>query len=227
MLTLAEGENDIISLLAVVVLVIVGSLIQRVQKKAQQKKADAEYQHRLSQRQAAEQAAGSSRQSATPATSVQRPQEAAPASPLQVDRRLVEHYQRTMGILPQQAMPQPPPIPFRPSTKLGVSSRRVMMEEEEESVRVEQELQIQRRRMEEQDRRRQQRMRTLAPAEADTAAIETRILHVQPAARATPGATELAAAGAFRIDDPRKAMIYYEIFSLPKALREHLGLWDY
>jgi hypothetical protein len=72
---------------------------------------------------------------------------------------------------------------------------------------------------------REQRMATAAPSEADTAAIDARISHFQ---RMEVQAEQVARV---QVDlaDPRRlreAIIYHEILSPPKALREGPEMWD-
>jgi hypothetical protein len=108
------------------------------------------------------------------------------------------------------AMPPPPPRQGHPAVRVG------------------EELARQAQRMEAQQEQRDHRMATSAPAEADSAAIAAKLMHVRP--KSADGVAA-AVGGAVVVDlrspqAARMAIVYHEIFSPPKALREGGEMWD-
>ena len=92
---------------------------------------------------------------------------------------------------------------------------------------VTEEVRRQQDRLEQDQVQRDQRLTTAQPAEADTAGIEARLLHIRPSAqvaRTTAVAELLASLRA--PGELRKAILHYEVFSPPKALRPGPELWD-
>ena len=91
--------------------------------------------------------------------------------------------------------------------------------------------QRQSRRIERESRRRSHRLEAREPPEADSTAIESELVSVhseivltEPAKR--PDSRLLAELELRSRDDLRRAILYYEIFSTPKALREGPEMWD-
>jgi len=130
---------------------------------------------------------------------------------------------------PRASAPPPPPrvvLPARVTRRLP--ARRSPPAPEPAAVRVEEGLARQRRRMDQTEQLRQQRMATAAPAEADTTAIESRLIHIARAAshvedgRAAPSVVVNLRAPA----DARLAVVYHEILSPPKALRRDRETWE-
>jgi len=115
---------------------------------------------------------------------------------------------------PQAARPAPP------------SARRAQQRQQPRARTVEEEIGRLREHLRKLERLRADRMEVETPLEADTAAIEARLLRIHPAI-ITPSASgrglgvdlsDLAAA--------RSAIVYHEIFSPPKALREGPETWE-
>ncbi|MCJ7543316.1 MAG: hypothetical protein MUP47_01920 [Phycisphaerae bacterium] len=135
---------------------------------------------------------------------------------------------------PPQAPPAPPPRatgPMRvPGVRRLVGRRRavpVPPEVEPASWDVAEEVRRQQERLARGQAERDQRLTALPPSEADTAAIEARLLHVRAAAE--PGQVALAASlvGSLKTpDDLRRAILHYEIFAPPKALRPGPEPWE-
>ncbi len=115
----------------------------------------------------------------------------------------------------QRAQPtQPPPVRQQESA--------------EKTVRVAQEMQLRQQRQAQLEAERSQRMATRQSPEADTQAIEARLVSVPGGARpmeteqiGKPGIPELTTRSA-----AQQAMILHEIFSPPKALRQGDEMWD-
>ena len=102
---------------------------------------------------------------------------------------------------------------------------------EEQEVRVGEELRREQQRREREELERQQRMSEYRPPESDEQAIAGRIVHVRPATAALAGAGEEHGQAEFQVNlaDPaaaRTAIIFSEILSRPKALRQGDELWD-
>ena len=94
---------------------------------------------------------------------------------------------------------------------------------------VEDEVLQQRRRLAKVQAERKRRLAARKPPEADTAAIESRLVHVAPgvaaAAETLPTGTGMRETLA-SADRARTAMIFHEIFSSPKALRRGPEMWE-
>ena len=74
---------------------------------------------------------------------------------------------------------------------------------------------------------RDQRLATAAPAEADSAAIAARLVHVRPAAGPAAAATAQGLLADLKVSDGlRRAILHYEIFAPPKALRPGPEPWE-
>jgi hypothetical protein len=82
-------------------------------------------------------------------------------------------------------------------------------------------------RLQQADAERVQRMATAAPAEADTAAIEARLVTIRPAAGPLAAAEVRALLADLKTPDAlRRAILHYEVFAPPKALRPGPEMWD-
>jgi len=147
--------------------------------------------------------------------------------------------------LPHQgaAPPQPPGAPAqagRPAPRRPVPARRVPPPARAEPIRlepvelepaarsVEDELVLQRRRLEQQQRLREARMKARTPPEADTAAIEHRLVHLRGRGAVTG---EGHAAPTIEVDladrdRARAAIVLQEILSPPKALCRGPETWE-
>jgi hypothetical protein len=92
---------------------------------------------------------------------------------------------------------------------------------------VAEELRRQQQRLEQEEAQRAQRLTTTAPAEADTAGIEARLLHIRPTSEPARAATAAEFLAGLRApEEIRKAILHYEIFSAPKALRAGPEMWE-
>jgi hypothetical protein len=81
--------------------------------------------------------------------------------------------------------------------------------------------------MEQEETQRRQRLAAPPPSEADTTGIKARLMHIRPAAEPTLAgvATEFPA-GLRTPEELRRAILHYEIFSPPKALRAGPEMWE-
>ena len=196
---LAQDSDDwnILWLIGLVLFFVISGLIRRGMEKKQEQEA-AEARRRESQKQREE----AKRRGAMP------PQQAQPA---QARRRPMA--QRRPAAQPPR-LPEPAIIELTPAPRdLGEGVEGGMRREE------------QRRRADE--LRRQQRLTARKPPEADSEAIERRLTHLRP------GSAEAEALRAFRRsvqlrtpEQARRAIIFHEIFSAPKALRQGPEMWD-
>jgi len=111
--------------------------------------------------------------------------------------------------VPQQ---QPPPRPAAP-----------------EPVRVRDELRIQQQRRRQIEAERARRLAAPKSPQADTAAIEERVVSVEPAQGPAPPVPSLAGGldiGLLTPANARRAIVMHEILAPPKALRRDAEIWD-
>jgi hypothetical protein len=112
-----------------------------------------------------------------------------------------------------------PPIPLEAQLHQGDLARG-----------VDEEMERQRQRMELERRQREDRMATLAPQEADTAALISRLVHIRPGAQAAGAARHGQSSRLLSLlkngAGLRNALIYHEIFSPPKSMRKGQDIWD-
>jgi hypothetical protein len=125
----------------------------------------------------------------------------------------------------------PPPLPQIPQRRAPVSPRPIAEEhtrtvrDHEDLDKVDEEVEQMRQGIEQKLTTRHQRMETAAPSEADTAAIDARISHFQ---RMEVQQDQVARVQV-DLGNPRAlraAIIYHEILSPPKALRQGPEMWD-
>jgi hypothetical protein len=117
-----------------------------------------------------------------------------------------------------------------PATTLQRPTRVVMPQEEDED-RVADDLRQERERRRRKDLERQQRLAAYRPDEADTAAIEKRLVSVRsPLIDDTTGQMQQAAGGLqMNLKNPsaaRNAVVMHEILGPPKALQNEQTLWE-
>jgi hypothetical protein len=95
---------------------------------------------------------------------------------------------------------------------------------------VDEEMERQRQRMQQERSQREERMATLAPQEADTAALISRLVHIRPASLAAGAARHGESSRLLSLlkngAGLRSALIHYEIFSPPKSMRKGQDIWD-
>lgn len=112
----------------------------------------------------------------------------------------------------QQRPPQRPPRPAEP-----------------EPARVRDELRIQQQRRRQIEAERARRLGAHKPAVADTAAIEDRLVSIEPAqgpAPPVPGLVSGLDIGLLTPADARRAIVMHEVLAPPKALRRGAEIWD-
>lgn len=138
-------------------------------------------------------------------------------------------------VLPPQRPPAPPPRAARPPRLPSLHrlvARRLVVpgappQAEPASWDVTEEVRRQKQRLELGQADRDPRFTTAAQAEADTAGIEARLLHVRPKAPPTQAAVAVDLLAGLRVPDAlRQAILHYEIFAPPKALRPGPELWE-
>lgn len=134
-----------------------------------------------------------------------------------------------------QRRPAPPPRatgPMRvPGARRLVARRRAAAVPQPQippaSWDVAEEVHRQQQRLERGEAQRSRRLVTAQPSEADTAAIEARLLHVRPQAQPTQAVTAASLLAGLRAPEQfRRAILHYEIFAPPKALRPGPEPWD-
>lgn len=140
-----------------------------------------------------------------------------------------------MGLPQEQPPARPEPPADQPPVRLAppASVRLANAPEEVPPVRVDDELRRDRQRMRKTEAQRRRRLTFEAPleadTEADTEAIAARLVSIRPEAIAWAGPSEpepTAIVDLGGVDQARRAMMYYEIFSSPKALRQRPEMWE-
>jgi hypothetical protein len=92
---------------------------------------------------------------------------------------------------------------------------------------VDEEMERQRQRMQTERSDREQRMAALAPQEADTAALISRLVHIRPGALAAHHGPSSRLLSLLKSGGGlRNALIYHEIFSAPKSIRQGQDIWE-
>ena len=224
---LARGDDsgELVRVIVLAVVLIVGAIAKKFGEKAQQKKAEEEYHRRRAEREAQER-----QQAGLP------PKPPQPVSPSMTRQPAGRHYAEQTAMrsgaeagqrsFQTSQAAEAGERSFTPASRAAVrpAARPVAIEPEQ---RVEGELERQQARRADEDLRRQQRMATIAPAEADTAAIEARIAQIHSrqwdADTAERGEPALSLG---QLGNLRRAILAFEIFSPPKALRMGREFWE-
>jgi len=230
---LADGARDLFELVPIILFVVLGIVVHSIKKRAARRAWEA-------QRQRPEQRPGQPAQSARQVTREQagygqRPQDGGqpqpgrpqpgqtarpagppPAPPPRPDLELAREALRSMGLIVEQ------PTQRAPQADQPVALTPV----EPQTIRVEEELKLQRRRERKLDAQRRKRLAPRKVPEADSAAIEGRILKVRPGQEAAHDVATGVIVDLSRAESLRRAIIFHEIFSAPKALREGKEMWD-
>jgi len=206
----AKTNIDVIGLVIFVVIAAVASLFQWLAKQRQEEKRK--------QQQSAAKGAGEQ---------AERPgQGAQPGQPPRQVAQLTRQMPRAQRQAGQRMQPPPPPIRTKPKPP-----RPVVLEDRPEDLGAGA-IEAQKRqaaRLRKQEQQRHRRLAARKSPEADTAAIEAHLLHIRPGAGPDDGqgisylAPELNLA---QRDALRRAILYHEIFSPPKALRQDRELWE-
>ncbi len=201
---LARGEGDVIEL-AVIVLIVVVSIVVSIIKKVAASRAEEARRQRPQQAQPRRPQPGRTAGPAGP-----------PPAPPQIgpDVEMAQQALRAMGLIP--ARPQP----------YEAEEAVVLTPVEPESIRVGEELELEHRRQRGQEAQRRKRLAARKVPEADSSTIEGTILHVRPSQE--PGVTAWTGPSV-DLSSParaRRAIIFHEIFSAPKALRQGKEMWD-
>jgi len=201
------AKTDLVEILVILAFVAIGGIASLLQWLAKQRQEEQERQRRAAGRPEADQG----EQPGQPPRQVAQPARQMPRVQRQAER---------------QTLFSPPPVRTQPKPQ-----RPVVLEDRPEDLgagAVEtQKRQAARLRRQQQQRRR--RLATRKSPEADTAAIEAHLLHIRPGGGATDGqeiphlVPELNLA---QRDMLRRAILYHEIFSPPKALRRDRELWE-
>lgn len=206
---------EIVAVVVVLVLLAVSGMLRRtVEKKQQQEAAERRRQEAARQRAPGQQQEAARRQ---------QPQ-GLRREPVVLEedvsrRQYPAQAQRRAARQPPAARPvplEPPPLVLeRTAQPHGLG----------EGVEAETWRQQQRLRQEEQ--RRAARLRARRPPEADSAAIAQRLVHVRTADAQVSDAQPRRQALQLRTpQQARRAIIFHEIFSAPKALRQEPEMWD-
>ena len=206
---LAKTDIDVIGLVIFVVIAAVASLFQWLAKQRQEEK---QRQQRSAAKSEGEQ--------------TERPDQGAQAGQ---PPRQVAQPARQMPRVQQQASRQmqfPPPLRIKPKPP-----EPVVLEDRPEDLgsgAIEAQ-KSQAARLQRQQQQRQRRLASRKSPEADTAAIEAHLLHIRPGADPAGGQAVSYLAPELNLaqrDALRRAILYHEIFSPPKALRQDRELWD-
>ena len=207
-----SGLINIIIGLVVLVLLVVAKLAERWIKGYAERQAEEQQRRREASGQIAPQA---QRQD----ESEERHEPAAPA------QRAARPYPPIP--LPETQRPEPVPIAPPPALAVPRPARRPLVKKsiahgvEEETTHLQT-------RLSEQQRNRRRRLGTRPPEEADTAAIAARLVSIRPS-RGAGVSDERQIRARVRlgdIDQARAAIIFHEIFSLPKGLRRQAEVWE-
>ncbi|MFA6134995.1 MAG: hypothetical protein WC869_13350 [Phycisphaerae bacterium] len=222
-----NGSGDLLQLAILAVVLIVGAIAKKFGEKAQQKKAEEEYHRRRAEREAHER-----QQAGLP------PRPPQPVSPSMTRQPAGRHYAEQTAMrsgaeagqrsFQTSQAAEAGERSFTPASRAAARpAARPAAAAIEPEQRVEGELDRQQARRADEDLRRQQRMATIAPAEADTAAIEARIAQIHSrqwdADTVERGEPALSLG---QLGDLRRAILAFEIFSPPKALRMGREFWE-
>jgi len=142
------------------------------------------------------------------------PAEPPPAPPIQPEMELAQQALRAMGLIPAQPQPS------------GPEQLVMLTPAEPASVRVEEELQVQRRRQRKLEAQRGKRLAARKVPEADSAVIKGGLLQVRPDQKPGAGVRTGPSVDLSNAEKARRAIIFHEIFSAPKALRQGKEMWD-
>jgi len=184
--------------IAVILVIVVLAILNKVLQKAARKQQQAEAEHRRREQ----------RES--------RPQgSAAPSPGRQLSDQAARHRAEVLASPPQAAPPAPPP-PAPVARPAETATRRVGDELKHERLRMQQ-----------QELSRRKRLAVRRPSEADTASIEAAIMRIAPAKRSTGQQKgPVVTVHLTHAQQARRAIIFHEIFSPPKALRQGPEPWE-
>lgn len=220
---LARGARDLFELVPIILFVVISIVVGIIRKSAAQKAEQARRsgaeqppkQPDRAARQAGHARSGQTGQAHPQPGRTTRPPGPPPAPPpIGLDVELAQQALRAMGLIP--AGPQP--------SEAGQPV--VLTPVEPASIRVEEELKLQRRRQRDLEAQRRKRLASRKVPEADSAAIEGRILQVRPDQEAAHDLPTGPAVNLSSAERARRAIIFHEIFSAPKALRQGKEMWD-
>ena len=209
---LARGDGDGFELVMIVLIVVVMFVVSIIKKVAASRAEEAR-RERPQQRPQQQPRQQQPRRPEPGRTA--RPAGPPPAPPqVSPDVEMAQQALRAMGLIP--ARPQPS----------EVEEAVVLTPAEPESVRVGEELEQEHRRQRSAEAQRRKRLARRKVPEAHLAAIEGTILQVRPGQgpRVTvPTGPSVDLSSAARA---RRAIVFHEIFSAPKALRQGKEMWD-
>jgi hypothetical protein len=223
---LARGVDDLFELVPIILVAAIAIVVSIIKKVAARKAEEAQRQHRQRPPEASAQGV---RQVTHPRSGQthrppqhSRPQPgrtAGPAGPptpppIEPEVELAQQALRAMGLIP--AEPQPS----------GAEQLVVLTPAEPASVRVEEELEVQRRRQSKLKAQRHKRLAAPKVPEADSAVIKGRTLQVRPSQEPAVTAWTGPSVDLSSPEKARRAIIFHEIFSAPKALRQGKEMWD-
>ena len=220
------GGIEIISLLVFAAIAILSGVAQHFAKQRQERERKAQQEQRLKVQKAIQDSqAGEAKQQQAQDKPVRLPPAAQAGRPVRLQAGEVRVPR------PGQQMRPAPPAPPAPAqlapTRLLLRAAQPTPSGQGAAEAPRQQALRQRR----QDEQRRRRMETRKPPEADTADIESRLVHIRTPAGQTQsdqiGPVELLAG--LNLDQPdalRRAIIYHEVFSAPKALRQEQEMWE-
>lgn len=247
-----SGLGELISIIIFLIVVVV-SILAKIGEKRMHQTSREEVEEQRRRREATERAAAQQRQSpgqppqpipthgARRYPPIPQRQPAGPQvtpAPQPIPSQAVRRYppmpqRRAPGMVP----PQPPAPQVFPSLQTGP-----MVQGEPTAAQpppplgeppprtVEQEIVLLQSRLAKLERVRKKRFTALVSPEADTAAIEARLISIRPAIRSrVPEVAALRAAPTVDLadrDKARAAIVLHEIFSRPLAMRSQPEMWD-
>ncbi|MHC4294374.1 MAG: hypothetical protein ACYSTL_02180 [Planctomycetota bacterium] len=215
----------------IVVVVAVVIVLSKIAEKKMREYGERQSEKWRREREAQEQAAPQPPQVTPQQPAI--PQQAPPVSPQ--PPQPVRPYQRPAQQPVPQAQPVPGPVrmhivtapqkpPLAPPRPLAPPAPKRPRSVEDEIARL-------RSRLGNLERLRKQRLAVHIPDEADTEAIESRLVSIRPAIGSKRRAVPRIAAATLGVNlsdplDARDAIVFHEIFSSPKALRQTPEIWE-
>jgi len=219
---LAAGNLAEVAFFVIVAVIFV---IAKMAERTSQKKAEQEADEAARRRAAARQQQAPQAPAPPPVLrQVQRPQATARPMPLARPRPVLQYPPMPSEPVASPA-PQAMPRPQRAAPPPARTPQPVI--EEERATRVSEEVELQTHRLEMEVTQRRRRMETAAPSEADTAALESHLVRIRPAAAVGKRAeVPPILQDLLRPQQAIQAILCHEILSPPKGLRREKEMWD-
>lgn len=223
---LARGGSDLFELVPIILFIVISIVVGIIQKRARKAQEDQRFRAQQRPPEAPARAVRQVPHTRTGQTHrppqrgrpqpgrTARPAGPPPVPPLEPGVEMAQQALRAMGLIPAE------PEPSRAEQLVELTPA------EPEPVRVEEELQMQRRRQEKLEAQRGKRLAAPKVPEADSAVIKGRTLQDRPDQEPGAGAATGPSVDLSSPERARRAIIFHEIFSAPKALRQGKEMWD-